>query len=232
LSFCNYCKRDGHITKECPIRPLKKHAIAFNASVDSSVASSSFDTTNVQLHTPALIQTLTLEIIQQMIISASSTLGLLGKPFSTSFPWYFESGAFNHMNNNVVNLTNVTTYSGNLQIHIVVGNHLPIIAMGDISSSLTGVFVSSSLSSNLISIGQLVENDCRVEFSRYGYLEQDQHSKTMIVKGSKVGHLIPLSFVKSPCSFLPFISCNSVIVNFEICISILDIQSQMYFMIC
>ena len=57
------------------------------------------------------------------------------------------------MTNNVATLTNVTNYSGNLQIHTADGNNLPITTIGDISSSLTNVYVSPDLTSNLISIG-------------------------------------------------------------------------------
>jgi len=78
------------------------------------------------------------------------------------------------MTNNVVALTNVTNYSGNLQIHTADGNNLPITTIGDIFSSLTNVYVSLDLTSNP-SVGQLVDNDCRVEFSKSGCLVQDQH---------------------------------------------------------
>ena len=67
--------------------------------------------------------TLTPEMVQQMIVSTFSTLGILGKAFLPSSPWYFDSGASNHMTNNVVALTNVTNYSGNLKIHIEDGNN-------------------------------------------------------------------------------------------------------------
>ena len=86
--------------------------------------------------------TLTPEMVQQMIVSAFSVLGLLGKASLPSSPWYFDSGASNHMTNNVAALTNVTNYSDNLQIHTVDGNNLPITTIGDISSSLTNVYVS------------------------------------------------------------------------------------------
>lgn len=70
------------------------------------------------------------------------------------------------MTNNVADLTNITNYSSNLQIHVVDGNKLLITTIGDISSYLTNIFVSPSLTNNLILVGQLVENDCRVEFSK------------------------------------------------------------------
>ena len=38
----------------------------------------------------------------------------------------------------------------------------------------------------------------------------------MITKGPKVERLFPLYFSQPQCSFLPFVSCNLAIVNFQI----------------
>jgi len=131
-------------------------------------------------------------MVQQIIVSTFLVLVLSGKASLPHSHSYFDSGASNHMTNNVAALTNVTNYSGNLQIHTAYGNNLPITVIGDISSSLTNVYVSPNLTSNLISVGQLVDNDCRVEFSKFGCLVQDQHSRKIITKRPKVGCLFPL----------------------------------------
>ena len=150
--FCNYCKKDGHIIKECPTRPPKKSETAYATSVGSSSAGSSVDTAHLTQSAPALIQFVTPEMIQQMIITAFSSLGLSGKSPTTS-PWYFDSGASHHMTNNAKFLTNVSKYPGNLKIHTADGNSLPITAIGDVSSSITNVFVSHGLTTNLVSVG-------------------------------------------------------------------------------
>jgi len=207
--FCNYCKKEGHVIKECRIRPPRRNETAFTATDSSSTTHVCRDQNPL-----APVPTLTPEIVQQMIVSAFFALGLSGKASLPNSPWYFDSGTSNHMTNNVAALTNVTNYSGNLQIHTADGNNLPITAIGDISSSFTNVYVSPDLTSNLISVGQLVDNDCKVEFSKSGCLMQDQHSGKMIAKGPKVGRLFPLYSSLSPCFFLPFISCNSTTDNF------------------
>ncbi|RVX06418.1 Retrovirus-related Pol polyprotein from transposon RE1 [Vitis vinifera] len=46
-----------------------------------------------------------------------------------------------------------------------VSSSLPIAAIGDASSKFTDVFLAPQLSTNLISVGQLVDNNCAVNFS-------------------------------------------------------------------
>lgn len=212
--FCNYCKKNGHIIKECPTRPPKKFGTAYTASVGSSSAGNSVDTVQ-NAPAPAPTQSVTPEMIQQMIISAFSALGLSGKSSSSSSPWYFDSGASHHMTNNVKILSNVNKYSGNLQIYTADGNSLPITATGDISPSLTDVFVSPDLTSNLVSVGQLVDKNCKVEFSKSGCIVQDQQSGKMIARGPKIGRLFPLQFPLSSCVSAPFITCNVAHVDHQ-----------------
>ena len=136
-----------------------------------------------------------------MIHSTFTAFGLSCNHKVSSKPWYFDSGASNHMTNTVVPLSNIKNYDGNLKINTADGSSLPISAVGDLSSSLTNVFVSPNLSTYLISVGQLVDNNCNVHFSRSGCVVQDQVSGKMIAKGPKVGRLFPLHV--SPSTFIP-----------------------------
>ena len=77
------------------------------------------------------------------------------------------------MTNTVVPLSNIRNYDGNLKINTTDGNSLPISVVGDLSSSLTDVFMSLDLSTNLIFVGQLVDNNCNVHFSHSGCVMQD-----------------------------------------------------------
>ena len=72
------------------------------------------------------------------------------------------------MTNTVLSLSNVRNYDGNLKINTADGSSLPISAVGDLSSSLTDVFVSPDICTILIFVGQLVDNNCNVNFSRFG----------------------------------------------------------------
>ena len=115
------------------------------------------------LNDPSLGQSsITPDMVQQMILSALFALGLSGNKNSNPKPWYFDYGASNHMTNTALPLNNVQKYKGDLHIHTEDGNSLPITYVGDISAHLNTVFVSPKLSTNLIPIGQLVDNNCTV----------------------------------------------------------------------
>jgi hypothetical protein len=57
-------------------------------------------------------------MVQQMILSALCAFGLLGNNQVSSKPWYFDSGASNHMTNTAVPLFNVRNYDGSLKINM------------------------------------------------------------------------------------------------------------------
>jgi len=80
------------------------------------------------------------------------------------------------MTNSASVLKNVHEYHGPSQIQIAKGSNLPIIQVGDITQTFKNVFVSSKLSTSLTLVGQLVDNNCDVNFSRNGCLMQDKVS--------------------------------------------------------
>jgi hypothetical protein len=159
--------------------------------------------TRIQLHTSSTSgmssassaagsSSLTPEIVQQMIMSTFSTLGLQG--YYSHQSWLIDSAASNHMTKSSDALCNVRPYHGSSQIQVANGSHLAIQKIGDINPSFQDVYVSPGLSNNLISVGQLVEKNCDVHFSRDGCLVQDQVSGKILAKEPKVGRLFPLHF--------------------------------------
>lgn len=103
-------------------------------------------------------------------------------------------------------LNNLRKYTGTQSIQVANGTNLPITAIGDIGPSFRHAFVSPGLSANLLSVGQMVDNDCDVHFSRNGCLVQDQVSGKVIAKGPKVGRLFPLQF-SIPKTVFTFYGC-------------------------
>ncbi|KAG6529275.1 hypothetical protein ZIOFF_011472 [Zingiber officinale] len=202
--FCNYCKQHGHIIKECPTRPENRRTQAFQATIPNL---------NVIGHTSTVTGTnqsvLTPEMVQQMILTAFSTLTLQGQGMNISSSWIVDSGASNHMTGSPDLSYNVRQYNGSQNIQIANGSNLPITAIGDIGSSFSHVFISPGLSTNLIFIGQMVDNHCDVHFSRDGCIVQDQVSGQVIAKGHKVGRLFPLQFsVPRNLSFSSIVTAN------------------------
>jgi hypothetical protein len=189
--FCNYCKKHSHIISACPIRPERKQGTIYHASIGASGSVVLFAASPVVLiPTPTGLanpNTLTPEMAQQMIISAISALGFSDNYKFSFKPWYLDSGASKHMTNTSVPFSNVRNYDGNLKISTADGSSLPISAVGDLSPSLIDIFVSHDLSTNLIFVGQLVDNNCDAHFSHSGCVVQDQASGKMIMKGPKVG---------------------------------------------
>ncbi|KAG6501099.1 hypothetical protein ZIOFF_040967 [Zingiber officinale] len=202
--FCNYCKQHGHIIKECPTRPENRRTQAFQATIPNLNVigpTSTVTGTNQSVLTP--------EMVQQMILTAFSTLTLQGQGMNISSSWIVDSRASNHMTGSPDQLHNVRQYNGSQNIQIANGSNLPITAIGDIGSSFSHVFISPGLSTNLISVGQMVDNHCDVHFSRDGCIVQDQVSGQVIAKGPKVGRLFPLQFsVPRNLSFSSIVTAN------------------------
>ena len=98
--LCNYCKKQSHIISACPIFPERKQGTAYHASsTASSSAALPIASPVVPLLAPTALAnptTLTLEMVQQMILSAFTAFGLSSNHKISSKPWYFDSGAYNH----------------------------------------------------------------------------------------------------------------------------------------
>ena len=72
------------------MRPQNLKVNAFQAGINSST-----------IENLSSRQVLTPEIVQQMIVSTVSTLGLQGNDVTSNF-WVVDSSAFNHMNNSTI----------------------------------------------------------------------------------------------------------------------------------
>jgi hypothetical protein len=91
-------------------------------------------------------------------------------------------------------LHDVRKYTGNQQIQIANVSTILITPVGSLGKIFHNIFVSPDLNANLISVGQLVDNNCEVHFNHNGCCVQDQTSGRVIAKGPKVGRLFPIQF--------------------------------------
>lgn len=147
---------------------------------------------------------ITAEEIQQMIQSALSAMGLSG---NLSSKWYFDSGASNHMTGTSKGFFSLSPYHGSGQITTADGTNLPISGIGVVSvnnTRLEDVLLVPKLSTNLISVGQLVENNCNVYFTPFGCVIQEQATGRIIGKGHKTGRLFSIEIAQDPSNFSGF----------------------------
>lgn len=126
-----------------------------------------------------------------MIVSALYAFSLQGKSYFLTSPWLIDSTASNHMTRNLEALHNVHKYDGEQHIQITSGSVLPIIVVGNLDSWFIQVSASPSLSTNLIYVGQLVEDNCAIHFDLM-VVSHDQESGEVIVIRPKVGHLFSI----------------------------------------
>lgn len=79
--FCNYCKQKGHTISKCltrPQRPMQCSVQAFHATINYAIGPSiNMAPNNGAIHP---------ELIQQMVLSTLSDLGIQGKSSNVSRP--------------------------------------------------------------------------------------------------------------------------------------------------
>ena len=80
------------------------------------------------------------------------------------------------MTSSPTKLHHVVPYTGTLSVQAANRDHLPIVSMGTAPGPfpLRNVFVSPHLATNLVSMGQLIENNYKVSLSSSGCAMQDQ----------------------------------------------------------
>ncbi|GAV68422.1 zf-CCHC domain-containing protein [Cephalotus follicularis] len=169
--LCNYCKKEGHIITNCRRRPQNRNnAKAYRATATETVPTEG-STLLAYVVSTSSSSAPTFESIQQMIVQTLSSMGFSGKISFNSRIWYLDSGASNHMTGTLNNLLSSTPYFGPLKISTIDGTKLPINAVSNINSgsmSFKDVFFVPNLSTNLLSIGQIIEHNCLVLFSPTG----------------------------------------------------------------
>ncbi|KAF7150151.1 hypothetical protein RHSIM_Rhsim02G0117000 [Rhododendron simsii] len=139
--------------------------------------------------------------VSSALSSAFSVIGLSGKNSHLS-PiinplWIIDPGASNHMTGIHTSPSSAKPYSGNTHIFTANGEKLDIVGTNNLSMSiipnsslrLPNVFLVPKLTTNLISVGQLVDDDNIVSFSRDGCLIQDRRTGMVKGKGRRIGRL-------------------------------------------
>jgi hypothetical protein len=74
-------------------------------------------------------------MVQQIIVSGFSALGLQGTDLTSISSWIVDSGASNHMTGSTMGLHDVCKYGGTQTIQNVDGSTFPITVVGTLGSS-------------------------------------------------------------------------------------------------
>jgi histone deacetylase 1/2 len=120
--------------------------------------------------------------------------------FNSDANWYLDSGATDHMTNDLERLHVHENYRGNEQIQVANGKHIPILHIGDSSLSgstrnlhLSNVLHSPYISKNLLSTHKLAnDNDCFVEIHPSSFCVKDLKTRATLLRGRAHGGLYPV----------------------------------------
>lgn len=209
--FCRYCKAEGHLIENCKIRPPKNRN--HRAYMASSTSLPEPAGTNTQNSGQSLHSTPSPDLIQQVIQALQASN--FGKT-NTHNSWIIDSGASHHMTGDSDVFHSSVPCDKQKNIMFANGDSLPVNRIGSLkldlpnsgSITLSNVLYVPKLSANLISVSQLVQQNCIVSFSASGCLIQDLRTGKVIGKGHRNGDLFSLdlggtSSTPSTCFLAP-----------------------------
>jgi len=111
--------------------------------------------------------------------------------------WHIDSATSNHMTGDSTQFSTLSNLSSQYDIVTANGSKLPASGIGSVSL-FTNVLHVPSLKANLISVGQLVDQNCIVIFSPTGCIVQNLRTGRILARGIKVGRLFFLRLVANP----------------------------------
>ncbi|CAN0861310.1 hypothetical protein LINGRAHAP2_LOCUS8167 [Linum grandiflorum] len=202
-NLCTYCKKTGHIILDCPKLkncPQRTGAVSGAATFvvqphsSAGVTPSSIGTGFTTEQLDALIQQALQKALPTALNVAFSTSSGSGNP-----KWYLDSAAFNHMKCSRSAFAQLRPVQ-NLSLQVANGGRIPVKGIDDFGNSKLSLFDTlyvPQLIPNLVTVGQLAEQGCRVVFDHHGCIVQDQKTGMKIGQGSKIGRIYQLEQLKS-----------------------------------
>ncbi|KAH0683551.1 hypothetical protein KY290_022175 [Solanum tuberosum] len=119
-------------------------------------------------------------------LSASS-----GTSNSIKSTWHLDSGASNHMTGDLSQFSSLYDDVSKYVIHTANRHTLPASGIGSVGN-LSNILYVPNLKANLVSVGQLVDQNCVVKFSPNDCVVQNLKIEMTIAKGRRVGRMFLL----------------------------------------
>src|SRR5438270_6556877 len=211
---CFYCKKPGHVVSACRARERVHGPYVPRSTTSSSPLAAS----GSSLSADQLAQ-LSAYLTQTLGISAGSSTTDATALFAASgsaSPWIFDSGATHHMTPDHSVISQPATPAAPSYIYTANGSRLPVSHTGNITPqsdpsgklTLPMVLCVPNLSMRLISVSQLTDLNCYVNFGPFSCTVQD-HSGRKIEAGRKEHGLYVLEYLHLPLSAFPAISLSA-----------------------
>ncbi|CAL1396853.1 unnamed protein product [Linum trigynum] len=211
---CNYCKAAGHLIGDCPILARRNRQKGSGGPHASSSArrgpeAPAYATTLASSAGPTAagsvpssgsgisqeeIRRLVRDAIQESLptaLTAAFSTGMI--PHSLS-QWHLDSAAVNHMTSVRSVFENLQPSSG-ISLQVADGSSISVARVGSVKTrrlSLPQAYYVPKLTPNLVSVGQLADDGCRITFDGRGCTVQDMRTGAEIRRGSKRGRIYML----------------------------------------
>ncbi|CAN0840535.1 Retrovirus-related Pol polyprotein from transposon RE1 [Linum grandiflorum] len=192
---CNYCKKPCHLIGDCPILARRGRT---KSSGTSSQSGSAYATAAVPAAssgmTPEDVRRLIQEALEDALPSALTSAFSTGMISRSSPTWHLDSAAYNHMTNARCSFTTMKS-APPIDLQVADGSRLQVKGIGHMvhqQLSLLDTLFVPKLVPNLVSVGQLTEDGCRIIFDATGCTVQDTKTGREIGRGSKHGRTFSL----------------------------------------
>ncbi|CAN1141195.1 Retrovirus-related Pol polyprotein from transposon TNT 1-94 [Linum perenne] len=202
-NFCNYCKKPGHIILDCRAR---RRTSGYNNSYNGNYSNgggnsstgggSNFSNSNRGSYSVQTgghdnnIEQLVHSALQKVLPSALNMAFSAYTSSGNSNSWFLDSASFNHMTGNSSLFRSYRPATSKMDVQVANGQRLVVSGIGDVAAGsivLRNTLHVPSLVPNLVSVGQLVDDNCIVSFSPYGCSVQDLNTRKVIGRGRKDG---------------------------------------------
>ncbi|KAF3653170.1 hypothetical protein FXO38_06355 [Capsicum annuum] len=159
-NICAYCKITGHHISDCRRRPNRSRTAhqAYQTNVTTSSGSFIAGHDFEKLIRDSIAAALPEAISSALSASSSGTSN------SINSTWHLDSGASNHMTGDLSQFSSLSSGVSKHVIHTANGHTLPASGIGSVGN-LSNVLYVPKLKANLVSVGQLVDQNCVVKLS-------------------------------------------------------------------